>query len=27
MYVAQPKRRDEIERPAVSVDLSKKVKK
>lgn len=27
MYVAQPKRRDEVERPAVTIDLSKRVKK
>ena len=27
MYVAQPKKRDNVERPAVKVDLSQKVKK
>jgi len=27
MYVAQPKKRDNVERPATTVDLSRKVKK
>lgn len=27
MYVAQPKKRDEVERPPVKVDLSRKITK